>query len=165
MITMTSRIASLLAGLLFMLLLGFFPMQARAETPPGPGPKDRCPVCGMFVKPYPNWMSTLTFEKHPQLFFDGPKDMLRYYFSLPAQGSASKPGRDNLKGIYVTDYYTTRVLPVSEVFFVIGSDIAGPMGYDLVPIAGREAADGFARDHGGKKIVPFDELTPSDLPD
>lgn len=162
---MTNRTSSLLVGFLCALLLtSLLPAQSQAETPPGPGPKDRCPVCGMFVKPYPNWMATLTFEKHPQLFFDGPKDMLRYYFSMPAQGSATKPGRDDLKGIYVTDYYTTRVLPVTEVFFVIGSDIHGPMGYDLVPTAGREAADVFAQDHGGKKILPFDELTSSDLP-
>lgn len=162
---MTYKISSLFAGFLCVLLLtSTLPRNALAETPPGPGPKDRCPVCGMFVKPYPNWMATLTFENSPQLFFDGPKDMLRYYFAMPAQGSATKPGRDSLQGIYVTDYYTTRVLPVVEVFFVIGSDIPGPMGYDLVPIAGREAAESFAQDHGGKKIVPFDELTLSDLP-
>jgi len=35
---------------------------------------------------------------------------------------------------------------------VTGSDVLGPMGEELVPIAGKQAAETFLRDHGGSGI-------------
>ena len=31
------------------------PATAAEKAPPAPSAKDKCPVCGMFVAPYPNW--------------------------------------------------------------------------------------------------------------
>jgi nitrous oxide reductase accessory protein NosL len=42
------------------------------------------------------------------------------------------------------------------VIFVTGSDVLGPMGKELVPILGREAAETFRRDHAGEKLLRFD---------
>ncbi len=41
---------------------------------------------------------------------------------------------------------------------MLGSDVQGPMGRDLVPVQGREAAERFARDHQGR-VLGFDEVT------
>ncbi|OHB28572.1 MAG: hypothetical protein A2X84_03600 [Desulfuromonadaceae bacterium GWC2_58_13] len=137
-----------------MLALIFCATPALAETPPGPGPKDRCAVCGMFVAPYPNWVAVIQFEDGTNAYFDGPKDMFIYYFDFEKFRPASKIA--DISNIYVTEYYTTRLMKAEEVFFVTGSDILGPMGNELVPVQGLEQAKTFLRDHDGKKIMQFD---------
>ena len=124
-----------------------------------PGPKERCAVCGMFVAPYANWVSQIEFKDGSRLFFDGPKDMFIFFFDLPKYRPGAKAA--DSAAMSVTEYYTTKVMNVREVFLVSGSDVLGPMGQELVPIAGREQAETFRRDHGGKKILQFNgtELT------
>lgn len=146
------------------LIIALFGLSAvsLAEVPKKPEKKDRCPVCGMFVAPYPDWLSTLVFKDGSQLFFDGSKDLFRYYFSLPNDNDART--RQEITGIYLTDYYSTRLLPVEEVFLILGSDVFGPMGKELIPVAGEAAAKTFARDHNGEQIIRFEQLTPQHLP-
>ncbi len=43
--------------------------------PVRPGPKDKCPVCGMFVSRYPDWIASMRFKDGSSAFFDGPKDL------------------------------------------------------------------------------------------
>jgi nitrous oxide reductase accessory protein NosL len=145
-----------------LIILLFSVSPGLAEEPKMPGKQDRCPVCGMFVSPYPDWIAALVFKDGSQLFFDGPKDLFRYYYSLPNKNDA-RP-RADIQAIYLTDYYSTRLLPVEQLFLVLGSDVYGPMGKELIPVAGTEAAKTFLRDHNGKQIIRFDQLTPQLLP-
>ncbi len=133
-----------------------------ATEPARPDKKDRCPVCGMFVAPYPDWIATIVFKDGSQLFFDGAKDLFRYYYSLPNENDTRT--RDTIGKIYLTDYYSTRLLPVEQVFLILGSDVYGPMGHELIPVAGEEAAKTFAKDHKGQKIITFEQLTPQLIP-
>lgn len=71
---------------------------------------------------------------------------------------AQSPGAGG-RDAWVTEYYTQQRLPVSQVFFVAGSDVTGPMGQALVPIAGREAPEQFLKDHPGSRIYTADEIT------
>jgi len=141
-----------------LLILFLLSGAAIAAEPVKPGSRDRCPVCGMFVQPYPDWLATMSFGDDTHLFFDGPKDLMRYYFSMPDLR------RTQISDMYVTDYYTTELKPVAELFFVLGSDVYGPMGKELVPITGLETAQTFQRDHQGRQILKFDQLTPQSLP-
>jgi len=145
----------LLAALLYL-----FPLLSMAVEKPGH--RDRCPVCGMFVAPYPSWVATISFNDGSQLFFDGPKDLFRFYLQWPEKAPRKK---SDIGGIYVTEYYSTRLMKVTEVLFVTGSDVYGPMGHELVPVAGRKAAEGFRRDHRGKKILTFEEVGKNELPE
>jgi nitrous oxide reductase accessory protein NosL len=145
-----------------LIILLFSVSPGLAEEPKMPGKQDRCPVCGMFVSPYPDWIAALVFKDGSQLFFDGPKDLFRYYYSLPNKNDART--RAETRAIYLTDYYSTRLLPVEQLFLVLGSDVYGPMGKELIPVAGTEAAKTFLRDHNGKQIIRFDQLTPQLLP-
>lgn len=133
-----------------------------AETVAVPDKNDRCPVCGMFVAPYSDWVATIVFVDGDQLFFDGCKDMFRYYFKKTKQDNGSL--LEELKGIYVTDYYSTQLVPVEDVFFVVGSDVYGPMGHELIPIVGKDLAKTFSRDHGGTAIYQFNQVRPDNLP-
>jgi len=143
-------------------IVGLSSSPALSAQPKMPDKKDRCPVCGMFVAPYPDWITTIVQKDDSQIFFDGCKDLFRYYFALPVgpgQGS-----RDDIAAIYVTEYYSTQLMPVDEVFFVLGSDVYGPMGKELIPVANKELAESFMRDHSGTQILPFEKITLEILP-
>lgn len=133
-----------------------------AASPASPGDKERCPVCGMFVAPYPNWLSVVTFKDGTTAYFDGPKDLFSYVFNLKKYHSGAKT--EDIADIFVTEYYSTQLHKASEVFFVTESDVMGPMGPELVPVAGKETALTFLRDHKGKKIMRFDGKAFSELP-
>jgi nitrous oxide reductase accessory protein NosL len=133
-----------------------------AEGPVKPKPKDKCPVCGMFVSPYPQWTAEIVFKDGTYAVFDGPKDMLKYYFNVSKYNN-EKTGKD-ISGIYVTEYYTARMMSARDVYFVKDSDVMGPMGKELVPVKGEREAGTFMRDHGGKKMLKFVEITTADIP-
>jgi nitrous oxide reductase accessory protein NosL len=86
-----------------------------------PSRKDKCPVCGMFVYKYPKWVAEIVFTDGTYAVFDGPKDMFRYYFSLSEYNKSKK--KNDIAGMYVTEYYTTRVMRAEDVLYVIGSDV------------------------------------------
>ena len=45
-----------------------------ADTAPVAGEKDKCPVCGMFVAPYPAWTGVIVLkDRHCALFSTAPK--------------------------------------------------------------------------------------------
>jgi len=136
---------------------------ARADEPPQPGPRDRCPVCGMFVAGYPNWLAAVELEDGETLFFDGPKDMFRFLLE-PGRYVADDVDEDDILAIRVTDYYTTRQIDGTTAFFVAGSDVNGPMGAELVPFATREDAETFRADHGGDAVLAFSDVGPEDIP-
>ena len=121
----------------------------------------KCPVCGMFVYKYPKWASVME-EKGHMLYFDGVKDMLRFYFDPTRWGKYEWFDPKQAK-ILVRDYYTQKMLDGREAFYVIGSDVLGPMGKELIPLKSKEAARKFLADHQGKTNLRFDAITPKTL--
>ncbi len=142
----------------FFLLVG----PVFAGDPKMPGKKDRCPVCGMFVAPYPDWIATIVLNDGRQIYFDGCKDLFRYYFELPEGEGQGTHGE--IAEIYVTEYYTTQLVPAKGVFYVLGSDVYGPMGKELIPVADKDLAETFMRDHSGTQVLSFEKITPAVLP-
>ena len=130
--------------------------QAPAQEPSA---GDKCPVCGMFVAKYPNWVASITFKGASALFFDGPKDLFTYYLN-PGKYT---PGRapTAITEIQVKDYYTLKRIDARKAFYVIGSDVYGPMGKELVPFEKTGDAEAFMRDHKGKRVVRFKQITPA----
>ena len=147
---------------IFACTFGLFVGSLAATEPKMPEKKDRCPVCGMFVAPYSDWIATIVFEDDSQVYFDGCKDLFRYYFDLPE--GQNKGTRGDIAEIYVTEYYSTKLVPADEVFFVLGSDVYGPMGKELIPVADKNLAETFMRDHSGTQILKFKKITPEALP-
>ena len=143
-------------------IVGLSASPVLSAKPKMPEKKDRCPVCGMFVAPYPDWIATIVLKDDSQLFFDGCKDLFRYYFELPAGSGKGTQGQ--IAEIYVTEYYSTQLVTADEVFFVLGSDVYGPMGKELIPVANKELAEEFMRDHSGTQVLPFEKITPEILP-
>ncbi|MBS1144482.1 MAG: putative lipoprotein involved in nitrous oxide reduction [Proteobacteria bacterium] len=89
---------------LFLLLaVAFWAPLAVAQNLPKPGAKDLCPVCGMLVSKYPNWVAVVTWKDGHAHFFDGAKDMFKFLHDLAKY--APNHRKDDIAGIYVTDFY------------------------------------------------------------
>ncbi|MCX8087322.1 MAG: nitrous oxide reductase accessory protein NosL [Rhodocyclaceae bacterium] len=142
----------LLVALLF-LWLGV----ALAQAIPKPGPKDLCPVCGMLVAKYPHWVATIVYKDGHAHHFDGAKDMFKFWFDPPkyAPGHA----REQIASIWVTDYYNLQKIDAKTALYVIGSDVLGPMGHEFVPLATLADAEEFLKEHKGRRILRFGEVT------
>lgn len=122
-------------------------------------PKEaKCPVCGMFVSKYPKW-TTMMVHDGKTFYFDGVKDMMKYYIF---DGDFIYD-RSHISKMSVSDYYTLEEIPAKEAFFVLDSDVFGPMGRELIPFKNRKSAQSFLEDHNGKSIVKFNEITDSML--
>ncbi len=126
-----------------------------------PQAKDKCPVCGMFVSKYPDWFVSVTFKDSSTLFFDGAKDFFIWYHNL--QKYTPSKNKAAIAAITVNDYYTLKHVEARQASFVIGSDVYGPMGKELVPFGKLNDAQAFLKDHKGKMILRFTDVSPAAL--
>jgi nitrous oxide reductase accessory protein NosL len=108
----------------------------------------------MFVSKYPKWAAMMTIGGKTY-YFDGVKDMMKYYIfdgDFPY-------ARQAIEAMLVTDYYTLEAFDAKHAYYVSGSDVYGPMGHELIPFKTLESAQTFKREHHGKKILRFEEIT------
>jgi copper chaperone NosL len=155
-IPMKSIQSFIIVSFLFFLIAG--PLQGAAEIKPATiTPADKCPVCGMFVAKYPDFVDQIVFKDGTHAFFDGVKDMMKYYFDLPKY-NPSKTQAD-IAHILVTDYYSLQLVDGLKALYVIGSDVYGPMGKELMPFKDEAAAKEFKVDHKGTSILFFKDIT------
>jgi len=133
------------------------PVWAGEKKPVKVSPKDKCPVCGMFVAKYPDFVTQVIFRDGSYAVFDGVKDMFKYYFDLKKYAPSKK--LDDIDSIYVTDYYSLTLVNGSGAAYVLGSDVFGPMGKELIPFEKEEDAQGFMKDHKGQSLVKFKDVT------
>lgn len=101
-------------------------------------PSDRCAHCGMHIAG--DW---LTSGAHTAagvaVRFDTPKCLFAWLGTPPGAGASRA---------WATEYYAREHRPIEELSYVIGSDLTGPMGADLIPVDGH-LGDRFVGDHGG----------------
>ena len=121
-------------------------------------PKDRCPVCGMFVSPFVDWNATIEFADSTQAIFDGPKCMFKYYLDIKKYNRSES--RAEVTAIHVKDYYSKTSIDAQKALFVIWSDMYGPMGHEPIPFEKEADAKRFLEDHKGRKILRFKDITP-----
>ncbi|MGW8193691.1 MAG: nitrous oxide reductase accessory protein NosL, partial [Desulforhopalus sp.] len=120
--------------------------------------ESRCPVCGMFVAKYQEWITLVRLSNGEVETFDGVKDMMAFYH-FPQQYGA--PDGVTVEEIFVKDYYSLAWIDGRKAVYVTGSDVYGPMGHELIPFEKTAAAENFLKDHHGIKIVNFSALSPA----
>jgi len=145
----------MLAAALLALLGGA--VQAAEYRPVTATAKDRCPVCGMFVAKYPDFLAQVIYKDGAYALFDGAKDMFKYLFN-PRTYAPSRQSSD-IGAIYVTDYYSLLPIDGKAAWYVLDSDVLGPMGRELIPFRSEAEAKGFMADHKGKRLLRFAEVT------
>jgi copper chaperone NosL len=148
---------ALFVGILFISLHGG-PVWAAEKAMPKPSQKEKCPVCGMFVSRYPDWTNSVSFRDGSYVYFDGSKDMLKYYFEVKRYTPLKSQA--DIAAMLAMDYYALVPIKAREAFYVIGSDVYGPMGKELIAFEKESDALEFMKDHKGKAILRFSEITP-----
>lgn len=108
----------------------------------------RCAGCGMRVTRGDAFSSGATQADGHEVMFDSPKCMFRWLGQHP---DARDP--------WCTEHLSRAQRPARELSFVMGTDIDGPMGRDLVPVDTRAHAEELMRSHRGTQILTFAEVT------
>lgn len=139
-----------------LMLTLLFASAALAEDA-GPGSKDKCPVCGMFVAGYADWLAGVDFTDGARAWFDGPKDMMKYCLDIEKYAPSRK--KEDIASMFVTEYYGLKAIDAKKAYYVIGSDVMGPMGKELVPFGEEAAAEEFMRDHKGRAVLGFGDIS------
>jgi len=160
------RLLKRLLPVLFLVLLPAVaaaagPGKAKDRAPVPVGKEERCPVCGMFVAKFPDFMALVRFKDGRRAVFDGAKDMFKFLFDLNGYFPGTKAS--DITGIQVTDYYGLVATDGRAAYYVIGSDVYGPMGKELVPFETEADAREFLKDHGGTAVLRFRDVTPAVL--
>ncbi|MCP4290315.1 MAG: NosL family protein [bacterium] len=119
--------------------------------------KAKCPVCGMYSALYPDWTAEIISTEGTHYYFDGVKDMMKFYFEPKRYHVELK--KDQMANINVSDYYSLEAMNASEAWYVLGSNVYGPMGNELIPFRSKAEAETFSQDHSGNSIVIFSEIT------
>jgi len=130
-------------------------------APVTPTARDKCPVCGMFVAKYPDFLAQVIYPDRAYAVFDGAKDLFKYLVQLP-QYAPTRQATD-IAAIYVTDYYALLPIEGKRAWYVIGSDVYGPMGRELIPFAKEGEAKEFLADHKGQRLLRFKDVTAATL--
>lgn len=118
---------------------------------------EKCPVCGMFVAKYPKWAARLYYGEK-SFAFDGVKDLMKFYFNSSKWGKFQDLTKEKVTKFEVTDYYTQNAVDGFKAYYVIRSDVYGPMGNEFIPFKNEVDAKSFMRDHDGKKLLKFSDI-------
>lgn len=108
----------------------------------------RCKNCGMRIDPASQWRAELVAADGAVTTFDTPRCALQ----------AWRSGKTPAKSLRVLDYYDRQSRDGNDVRFVIGGDVVGPMGPDLVPVDPARVSK-FIQDHAADRALRLDEVT------
>lgn len=94
----------------------------------------RCANCGMYTHIHPNWEQKVISADKSTMYFDGARCMFKILLD-----SVAAP--KHIEEVQVKDYYTLQYIDGKKAFYVIGSDVLGPMGNELILFRTKSAAE------------------------
>lgn len=109
-----------------------------------------CYNCGMPTQDFKNWNVDLKTARE-EIHFCSPR-----CFFIVNTNPQQQP--KNIQEILVKDYYKNTPIVAQKAFYVVGSDVSGPMGSDFVPHQNKESAEEFLREHKGKEVLEFSQI-------
>lgn len=112
----------------------------------------RCKTCGMRIDPKSAWLAELVTSDGAVVSFDTPQCALRAWRSNAVAATSLR----------VHEYYDRAMRDAGTLRFVIGSDVKGPMGPDLVPVDPSRVSK-FMQDHAGRRVLDLEEISLSEL--
>jgi nitrous oxide reductase accessory protein NosL len=119
------------------------------------GPEDRCPVCAMRPAKNPRFAGAIELLDGRTFYTCGPGCLLRSHLHPEAYLGV---GRAAVKRLVVQDYLNGRPTDAAKARWVAGSDVVGPMGPAIVPLANDTDETSFRERHGGKVTFGLAEL-------
>ncbi len=119
----------------------------------------KCEVRHLKLYKAPKWTSKIELQNGKKIFFSSPKSMFEFYFRPANWAYIGVKSEKDFKDILVTDYKTGKIIEARGAFFVYGSNVTSPAGDDLVPFDSYKQAKEFAKNHNGKRVFGFKEVS------
>ncbi len=116
---------------------------------------DRCPVCAMYPKKTSKFASGIALDDGRTFYTCGTGCLIRSWLHPEVYLGA---GDAKVERAIVPDYFAGRPIDATKAHWVGGSDVVGPMGPALVPLASKGDADTFVERHGGKHRFQLSEV-------
>ena len=120
------------------------------------GPKMSCGVCMMYPARFPKWQSEIIFADGAMVPFDGCKDLFKYLLDMGRYTSDHTAA--DVRAVWVKDFPSGEWLMAKNATFVVGSEMMGPMGKELIPFRDPNAAAAFQKEYGGT-VMAYDAVT------
>lgn len=119
------------------------------------GKEDRCPVCAMPVADHEAFSAAIVLKDGAAFYFCAAGCMMRAWLHPEIHLGREK---NALARTVVRDYFSGDFVDGSQVLWVSGSDVVGPMGPALVPLKDSSELAAFRRRHGGKEVFRLGDL-------
>ena len=107
----------------------------------------------------PSWVSKIELNNGKKIFFSSPKSMFEFYFQPGKWFDVGVKSEKDFKNILVTDFKTLKPVKAKGAFYIYGTNVIGPAGDDLIPFDSYAAAEEFSKEHNGKRILSFKEVS------
>jgi copper chaperone NosL len=118
-----------------------------------------CPICNMKTETSKLGPAAVVFKDGKVVGFDTTGDMFRYVLDPKKHGLDAA----TIKNLFVTEHGTKNFLDAKKAFYVVGSDVVGDMGPEIVPFSQKEGAEKFKSEHHGKNVAIYMQITLGDL--
>ncbi len=116
---------------------------------------DRCPICGMFPSKTPKLAGAIELADGRTFYTCGTGCLVKAHLHPEVH---LRVERADLRRLVVQDYLGGRPIDAATAFWVAGSDVTGPMGRALVPLASEADVSAFRERHGGTSVFRLAEL-------
>lgn len=115
--------------------------------------KDICPVCDMYAARYPKNKCQIQTADGQVIHFCSTQCLFEYLNNSPKYGMPVL----KTKFMWVVDYESGQWIYAQNAFYVIGTNVRGPMGKEAYPFINKEKAIKFSKDHSGT-VLRFKEV-------
>jgi nitrous oxide reductase accessory protein NosL len=122
-------------------------MQAAVQSPQVIPDTVSCGKCGMSPARYPKWQTQIVFTDGSMTPFDGCKCMFGFMFQMDRYDTRHTPA--DVAAVWVKDYGSGDWMQAAAAYYVVGSDVMGPMGKELIPFGAHADAVAFQRENNG----------------
>jgi len=149
------------AALVATMMMAGTAMAATVDLPDGSklDLSTTCPICNMKLEGSTLGPAAVVFKDGKVVGFDGTGDMFRYVLDPKKHGF----NPSDIKHLYVTEHGSRNFVDAKTSLYVVGSDVAGDMGPEVVPFSKKEEAEKFKADHHGKAVATYVQITLDDL--
>ena len=131
-------------------------MQAAVQPPQVIPDNISCGKCGMAPARYPKWQTQIVFTDGSMTPFDGCKCMFGYLFHMGQYDT--KHTTDDMAAVWVKDFHSGDWIQAADAHYVVGSDVMGPMGKELIPFGAHADAMAFQTENGGT-LTEYDSIS------
>lgn len=107
----------------------------------------------------PKWVAKIEVRNGGTAYFSSPKSLFEFYHRPGKWFDLGVKSERDFSKIVVTDYETLKAIDAEKAFYVYGSRAISPAGDDLVALPSKERAEAFSKEHSGKRIFKFDEVS------